>query len=145
MHILLVLPLSFDQSLVGAVQAVILLVEELIAFLSRLSQALLDLAKQLLLQISLILFYLSVTLLTLENLSQLVISSSALFLPEIVPDVDICRVDNFFAELTHLRVRHRAYMLTELRHKLVVLLVRKDWEVAAFKSVLRIWISRMVE
>lgn len=145
MHILLVLLLSFDQTLVGAVQAVVLLVEELVAFLSRLSQALLDLAEQLLLQISLILFNLSITLLSLENLSQLIISSSALFFPEIVPDVDIWRVDNFFAELTHLRIRHRTYVLTELRHKLVVLLVRKDWEVTTLKSVLRIGISRMVK
>jgi hypothetical protein len=36
-------------------------------------------------------------------------------------------------------------VLTELRHKLVVLLIRKDWEVTTLKSVLRIGISRMVK
>lgn len=121
------------------------MVKELVAFLSRCSQTFLNLAKNLLLQIFLILFNLSITLLPLENLSQLVISGLTLFLQKIVPDVNICRIDNFFSKLTHLRIRHRAYMFAELRDEIVVLIVRKDREVTALQSVLGIGVSRMVE
>lgn len=99
--------------------------------MGRFDEALLNLTEKLLLQVPFVFFDLGLTLLSLDDLAKLVVPGLALLLAEIVPYVHIRRVDDLLAEFSHLRVRHGADVLAQLRHEVVVLLVGKDWEVTA--------------